>query len=212
METSNTNHSILIVEDDDQLRKNMALILGLEGFSVHTAADALTGLTAVRNCKPALILSDILMPEMDGFAFQKTIQADPAYADICFIFVSALGDQKQIRKGMLAGADDYLPKPFTAEDLINAVTIRLARMKTLRQQDSKDGLNEQALTLPHISKREKEILELVSKGSTSKEIATKLYISPRTVEVHRARLMKKLGASNAAALSSWANVLEKSSN
>ena len=213
MELQPSGNSILIVEDDTQLRKNMALILKLEGFTVNTAADAFTGLTSIREHRPDIILCDILMPGMDGFAFQKIVQNDPAYADIVFIFVSALGDQAQIRKGMLAGADDYLPKPFTTEDLLAAVITRLSRKSVFRKPAEKPQVSdEQSHILKSISRREKEILLMVSGGSTSKEIAAQLYISPRTVEVNRARLMKKLGAINAASLSRWAELLERSSN
>jgi DNA-binding NarL/FixJ family response regulator len=202
--------SILIIEDDSQLGRNMALMLKMEGFEVRVAADGFAGLTLIRKKRPDLILCDILMPGMDGYAFHDAVHSLPHLNKIPFLFVSALNEPDQVRKGMLAGADDYLTKPFTAQSLLAAVNIRLHRFATLRPTPKGQGATaEQAARLRQITQREREILLLVAQGSTSREIAEGLFISRKTVDVHRARLMRKLGAANAASLAFWASLAEQ---
>lgn len=209
--------SILIIEDDIQLSANIALILSLEGFDVRIAHDGWEGLHMLQEQQPDLILCDILLPGgMDGRSFHKRILAHPSWSGILFIFLSALNEQDHIRRGMLAGADDYLPKPFTTDELLKAVNVRLKR-KMLLKSTSHSMTNsflvetlptEQASLLQSISPREREVLLLVGKGLTTKEIAEKLFISPKTVEAHRSSLMKKLEANNVALLARWAMLLE----
>ena len=208
--------SILIIEDDPQLCSNMALILSLEQFEVRIAHNGAAGLHMMEEQRPDLILCDILMPGMDGHAFHETIKQRPEWAGILFIFVSALNDQSHVRRGMLAGADDYLPKPFSADELLTAVKVRFTRRSSLTTggQGEIDHhpveaiSREQARLLERISRREREVLLLVSQGATTKEIGKALFISPKTVEAHRSQLMKKLGATNAATLARWAALLE----
>lgn len=216
MPYSSPTPSILIVEDDPQLCENMALILSLEGFDVRTAPNGQEALEMVKEKQPDLILCDILMPKLDGCAFHEHIKRHPSWAAILFIFVSALNERNHIRRGMLSGADDYLPKPFTADELLSAVNARLERRRSLHLpiQEMKDirvaeGVTEEQIALlQRISRREREVLLLVGQGVTTKEIAARLFISPKTVEAHRSQLMKKLNANNAAALARWAALLE----
>jgi len=189
----------------------MACILNMEGFDVRVAADGLSGLAMIRKKQPDLILCDILMPRMDGYAFHEALRNLPHLAKIPFIYVSALNEHAQVRKGMLAGADDYLTKPFSAEELLAAVGARLNRFETIRPASRArvKATAEQTARLRQITPREREILLLVAKGLTSREIGDTLFISYKTVEVHRARLMKKLGAANAVSLSYWAGLAEQ---
>jgi DNA-binding NarL/FixJ family response regulator len=208
-----TKISLLIVEDDIRLSSNMALILEMEGFAVRVAADGPTGLAMIRKKEPDLILCDILMPKMDGFSFREAVISLPNLAHVPFIFVSALDGPAQIRQGMLAGADDYLTKPFSAGELLAAVTARLKRFDTIRTVQKPRGMSnassEELARLRQITPREREILLLVAKGFTSKEIATTLFISQKTVEVHRTRLMRKLKAANAVSLAYWAGLADQ---
>jgi DNA-binding NarL/FixJ family response regulator len=207
---SNKQPSLLIVEDDVLLSNNMALILKLEGYEVRVAADGLAGLALIRKKRPDLILCDILMPGMDGFAFHEAVNSFTHLTRIPFLFISALNEPAQIRRGMNAGADDYLTKPFSADELLAAITARLQRFANLRPVMKSNGLTgEQMARLRQITPREREVLALVVKGGTSREIAETLSISFKTVEVHRARLMKKLGVANAAALAFWAALAEQ---
>lgn len=206
-------NSLLIVEDDIRLSSNMALILEMEGFEVRVAADGPAGLAMIWEKQPDLILCDILMPEMDGFSFREAVAGLPNLAQIPFIFVSALDEPAQIRQGMLAGADDYLTKPFAASELLAAVTTRLKRFAAIgtgqKPQEKTTASAEELARLRLITPREREILFLVAKGSTSKEIAAMLFISRKTVEVHRARLMRKLNAANAVSLAYWAGLVDQ---
>lgn len=188
----------------------MELILQMEGFAVRTATDGVSGLERICEKRPDLVLCDILMPEMDGHTLLSVLKNEGTLADIPFIFVTAQGERADVRRGMAAGADDYLSKPFTAAELITAVTGRLLRLETIRRHSAKVVFNkEHALLRQRVTARELEVLLLVGTGTTSKEIAERLGISIRTVEVHRSSLMSKLDAGNAAMLARWAVIAEQ---
>jgi DNA-binding NarL/FixJ family response regulator len=202
-------HSILIIEDDPSICSNMELILNMEGFDVRTAHDGVTGLARICELRPDLILCDIMMPEMCGHTLLGLLKNESDFAGIPFIFVTALGERADVRRGMSAGADDYLAKPFSADELVTAVTVRLHRLESMRQHSTKAAFKEEHTILSQrISAREREVLLQVGTGATSKEIAERLGISLRTVEVHRSNLMNKLGATNAAMLARWAVIAE----
>jgi DNA-binding NarL/FixJ family response regulator len=203
-------HHILIIEDDSAILTNMELILRMEGFLVSSAGDGTTGLAKLQTDSFDLILCDIMMPGLSGFALLEQLKEDPACADTPFIFVTALDDRTSIRRGMTAGADDYLPKPFSADELVAAVTGRLHRLEIIRQSSAKAAFKDELTTLRQAtSEREREVLLMVGRGATSRDIAGKLGISLRTVEVHRSNLMKKLDAANAAILARWAVIAEQ---
>lgn len=202
-------HSILIIEDEPSICKNMELILQMEGFEVCSAGDGASGLAMIRHKRPDLILCDIMMPEMDGHSLLEALRSDDAYAGIPFIFVTALGERVDVRRGMSAGADDYLTKPFSAEELVAAVTGRLHRLETIRMQSAKSVNEKDARLYRQVSVREREVLLLVGTGATSREIAERLGISLRTVEVHRSNLMRKLHVTNVAMLARWAVIAEQ---
>ncbi len=203
-------YSILIIDDDPFTRVYIETILQLEGFDVRTACDGTSGIAAVRSQRPDLLLCDIIMPELSGLKFLELLRQENDYADIPFIFVTSLGERDDIRRGMSAGADDYLSKPFSAEELISAVTNRLHRFEVIRlQRENPEFQEEHAILREMVSTREREVLLLVGKGTSSKVIAANLGISLRTVEAHRANLMRKLNAANAAMLARWAAIAEK---
>lgn len=205
-------YAIQIIEDDATLRNNMELILQMEGFEARSAADGTAGIAMIREKRPDLILCDILMPAMDGHEVLETLKQISDYADIPFIFVTALDDRVAVRRGMSAGADDYLTKPFSAEELVTAVTGRLQRIKAIRQHDGNQTFQrEYAHLRKHVTARELEVLLLVGQGYTSKQIATSLGIRHNTVEVHRANLMRKLDSPNSANLARWAMIAEQMS-
>lgn len=202
-------YSVLIIEDDPSICSNMEIILQMEGFDVRTACDGQAGLVKIREKRPDLILCDILMPKMDGHRLLDELHGEHALADISFVFVTALGDRADVRRGMSAGADDYLTKPFSADELIATVIGRLHRLETTRLHVAKSGFQkEYAILRQQVSARELEVLKLVGQGESSKKIAMCLGISVRTVEVHRSNLMRKLNAGNAATLARWAVIAE----
>jgi len=202
-------YSILIIEDDPAYRSMMETILLMEGFAVHSAANGQAGLDLLANKRPDLILCDIMMPGMDGHTVLETIRENNSLSEIPLIFVTALGERSDVRRGMSAGADDYLPKPFSAEELLAAVTGRLRRLEVFSQQSTTVLTDEEQEMLRRITKREREVLLMVAQGITSREIAENLGVCLKTVEVHRANLMNKLEASNAASLARWALIAQQ---
>lgn len=211
MNESERTYAILVIEDDPLYRGNIEMILKMEGFRVRTAADGRSGLAAVREEVPDLILCDIMMPEMDGHTMFDILKNDVLFADTAFIFATALADRAELRRAMAAGADDYLTKPFTAEELLAAVTGRLNRLRILRHSAGSAPFSgkELAWLRERLTPREHEVLLLVGRGDTSRQIAAHLGISVKTVEIHRSNLMNKLDASNAATLARWAFIAEQ---
>jgi len=202
-------HSILIVEDDPVYVNIMETILQNEGFEVRTASDGQTGLAMLREQRPDVILCDIMMPDMDGHMILETLKGERALADIPFIFVTAMGDRADVRLGMSAGADDYLSKPFSAFELLAAVIGRIRRHEMIHQNFREANYKEEKAILQKITRREREVLLMVGKGFTSRDIAGRLGVCLKTVEVHRANLMNKLDAGNAATLARWAIIAEQ---
>jgi DNA-binding NarL/FixJ family response regulator len=197
--------SILIIEDDPAYRSMMTVILQMEGFEVRSASDGQAGLDLISKNRPDLILCDIMMPGMDGHSVLEKLKGRNSFADIPFIFVTALGDRADLRRGMTAGADDYLSKPFSATELLSAVTSRFRRLEIFLQQSSMSAFQEEEMILRNkVTRREREVLQMVGQGAKSREIAERLGVSLKTIEVHRANLMNKLQASNAASLARWA--------
>lgn len=123
---------ILIVEDDAALLEGLRDVLELSGFRVTTARNGVEGLAALNSGPlPDLIISDIMMPRMDGYQFYSQVRAHPEWVNVPFIFLTARGEKIDIRRGKLLGADDYLTKPFDEEDLIVAIRAKLSRRAQL---------------------------------------------------------------------------------
>lgn len=203
-------YSILIIEDDIANLRMMETILLMEGFAVSAASDGRSGLALLLQKRPDLILCDIMMPEMDGHSVLEVLKKDDAHANIPFIFVTAMGDRADMRRGMSAGADDYLSKPFSVVELIAAVTGRIRRHEMINTHYGTSAfMKEQVILRTRLTKREREILLLVGRGITSREISEQLGVALKTVEVHRSNLMNKLDASNAASLARWAVIAEQ---
>ena len=123
--------SILIIEDDPALRENTAELLELSDYEVRMAPNGRIGIDKVYQEKPDLIICDIMMPEVDGYGVLEAMNDNPDFAHIPFIFLSAKTEHNEIRKGMNLGADDYLTKPFTEKELIDAIESRLLKTETL---------------------------------------------------------------------------------
>lgn len=123
---------VLIVDDEDAVRSVIAKTLAHFGFVTCEAPDGLTATRMAQANPPTLIICDVRMPGMDGYQTLAAIRDMPAVANIPFIFLTAAMDKREIRRGMVSGADDYLTKPFTTEELLEAVTTRLARQVELK--------------------------------------------------------------------------------
>ena len=124
---------VLVIEDEPSIRNNIMLMLKVERYAAVGAENGRIGLDLARKDPPDLILCDVMMPDMDGFAVLEALRAEPRFAEIPFIFLTALDDRSSMRRGMNLGADDYLPKPFTRSELLEAVNSRLKKFETLTQ-------------------------------------------------------------------------------
>lgn len=124
--------NILIVEDDAALLEGLRDILEWSGFQTTTASNGLEGLAALEaGPLPDLVISDIMMPRMDGYDFYNAVRARPAWVNVPFIFLTAKGDKNDVHRGKLMGADDYLVKPFDEKDLLVAIQAKLKRRAQL---------------------------------------------------------------------------------
>jgi CRP-like cAMP-binding protein/CheY-like chemotaxis protein len=118
---------VLVIEDNDDIRENIAEILELAGYTVHTAANGKKGVELALQELPDIILCDIMMPELDGYGVLYMLNKKPETAAIPFIFLTAKAERPDLRKGMEMGADDYLTKPFDDMELLNAIESRLKK-------------------------------------------------------------------------------------
>lgn len=121
---------ILVVEDEAGIRLNLTLMLKGEGYTVDSAEDGRAGIEHAKSFGPDLVVSDVMMPELDGFGLLEALRADPRFVDTPFIFLTALSDRTSMRRGMNLGADDFLNKPFTRDELIEAVNSRLKKYES----------------------------------------------------------------------------------
>ncbi len=118
-------NKILVIEDQDSIRANILELLDAEGYSVMGAENGRIGVALAREFLPDVIVSDIIMPELDGHGVLLELRQNPATATIPFIFLTAKTDKSDLRQGMNLGADDYLVKPFTQRELLDAISVRL---------------------------------------------------------------------------------------
>ncbi|MFL7894383.1 MAG: HD-GYP domain-containing protein [Anaerolineales bacterium] len=126
-----TEETILLVEDSDVLRTGLKSLLEQENYSVITGGNGVEALEQLRSMTPDLILADILMPEMDGYALFEAVRSRPEWISIPFIFLTARRERKNILAGKRLGADDYLLKPISPDDLLTAIRARLGRSQQL---------------------------------------------------------------------------------
>ncbi len=130
--TGMSKETLLIVDDNRVLREGLKEMLSIEGFSVITAGNGKEALEAMRSYSPDLILSDITMPEMDGYSFFNAVRSRAEWVAIPFIFLTARAEKEDVLTGKNLGAEDYLIKPLTREELITAVRARLSRSRQIR--------------------------------------------------------------------------------
>jgi len=124
---------ILVIEDDTNIRTLLLRLLQMEGFEALGAINGRSGIELAQYQEPDLIICDIMMPECNGYEVLAQLQDSPSTASIPFIFLSAKADRTDQRHGMNLGADDYITKPFTKDELLNAVSARLAKRTTITQ-------------------------------------------------------------------------------
>ena len=144
---------ILLIEDEMQIRENVAELLTLKGFEVSAATNGVNGVTQALLKQPDLILCDIMMPEMDGYQVLETIRQNRSLSTMPFIFLTAKADSTDFRRGMTLGADDYLTKPFTIDSLLTAIEGRLQREQQ-RKADLQERLTRHRRTIDSVSAHE----------------------------------------------------------
>ncbi|WP_013324386.1 response regulator transcription factor [Gloeothece verrucosa] len=125
---------ILVIEDELSVRENLVELLEAEGFQVFSTDNGILALLWAEDNLPDLIICDVMMPEIDGYEVLEGLRQIPMRASIPFIFLTAMADKADIRYGMELGADDYLTKPFTREELLRAITSRLSKYEIALQE------------------------------------------------------------------------------
>ncbi len=139
---------ILVVEDETSIRSNLLRMLQLEDFEVCGAENGRVALELVRKFQPELILCDVMMPELDGFGVLTALREDDRTEAIPLIFLTALDDRENLRRAMVQGADDYLTKPFSRDDVLQAIRARMARAAAaVRREAQRLSAREEQLTL-----------------------------------------------------------------
>jgi DNA-binding NarL/FixJ family response regulator len=183
---------LLLIEDDATTRDLLATALELEGFEVIQAANGRVGLLEATRMTPDIILCDVTMPEMDGYAVLAAVRMNALLADLPFIFLTARGQKADLRLGMNSGADDYLTKPVAIPDLLASIAARLSRQRKRTalcpKFDSGCCLESLGLT-----PKEAETLLWVAQGKSNRDVATILSVTEATVKKHLEHIFEKLG-------------------
>lgn len=181
---------IHLVDDDEAVRDALSLLLGTYGYAVTAYADPTSFLAAADALPPGCLLVDLRMPAVSGLQLQERLSERGI--DWPFIVITGHGDIHACRRAFKAGAVDFLTKPIDEQVLVEAVQAALARLDTQQEDDEARQL------LARLTEREREVLDMVSRGWASKQIADALSISPRTIDTHRAHIAEKLGTTSVA--------------
>ena len=189
-----TNRGIFIVDDDPSVRDALAVVFDMEGFTSRTFASGDEFLEAVKSETPGCVLLDVHMPGRSGLDVLKSLEVETVGAPV--FVISGQADIPMAVSAIKLGAVDFIEKPFDADTVVNRVREAISRMKardSVRETPDFPGSE-------HLTPRERDVLKEITAGASNKEAGRTLGISPRTIEVHRARIMEKLGARNAADL------------
>ena len=212
---------LLLVDDEPGLREAVRDYLQESGFNVQVASNANEGWELMQLSTPDLVISDIMMPQVDGYQFLKQMREDPRFQALPVIFLTAKGMTSDRIQGYQAGVDAYLPKPFDPDELIAIVENLLARRVSKAPAISENGetpdiaelanqiaqikaLLTQRTAISHspapfkidLTRREQSVLNLVAEGLMNKEIARRLDTSVRNVEKYVSRLFSKTGTNS----------------
>ena len=192
--------TIFIVDDDPAMRDSLALMLGLLGYATASFESAEAFLAGWRDDWAGCIVADLRLPGKSGLDLQAELRARGRR--LPFIVITAHGDVPSARAAFQSDAVDFLEKPFDDSELCAAIE------RGMRRVESAQAGADLESRLAKLTAREHEVLVLVGRGLHAKEIAASLAISPRTVEVHKSRLMAKLDARNVAELVRFALTAE----
>lgn len=176
---------VYIVDDDEAVRDSLVLLLESAGHLVEAFEVAADALASCRRRKPACVITDVRMPEMDGLEFQEKLTSERI--DVPVIVMTGHADVPLAVRAMKAGAVDFIEKPFSDDAILASIETAMKQ----RAPTADPALMER---LGSLTPREREVLELLVIGHPNKVIAHRLDISPRTVEIHRAHVMEKMKA------------------
>jgi DNA-binding NarL/FixJ family response regulator len=189
----------------------------MSGYSVLTATDGQQALAMVEAYHPHLMVTDIIMPRMNGYELVRSVRQHPAFRLLPVIFLTARNKTEERIQGYQSGADLYLPKPFELKELGAAIRNLLERSQMIQSEyrlSQEDGLRiplplsvsatESPEQLLHFTQREREVLVMLTHGLSNAQIGTQLHLSPRTVEKYVSNLLRKTETSNRAELVGFA--------
>jgi DNA-binding NarL/FixJ family response regulator len=211
--------TILVVDDDLGTRLSISDYLELSGYIVITADDGQEALEIVEEYHPDLIVTDIVMPRMNGYELVRQVRQKPAFRLLPVILLTARIKTQERILGYQSGCDLYLPKPFELEELAAAIRNLLERSQIMKSEygfshqenpgnsgfkvaDSHNHVNhfEKSEALSSFSAREQEVLELLTHGLSNAQMGNQLHLSPRTVEKYVSSLLRKTDTNNRAEL------------
>jgi two-component system, LuxR family, response regulator FixJ len=194
--TKDSQALVFVVDDDEAVRSSTKLLLKSVGLPAVTYSSAQEFLDNYDPLQPGCVVLDVRMPLMSGLELQQLLNMRGAIVPV--IFITGHGDIPMAVEAMQHGAFDFLQKPFRDQDLLDRVQRALEKDRVNRMQlREKTRIQERRESL---TPREREILELMTRGKPNKVMAADLGVSQRTVEIHRARVMEKMGASSLAQL------------
>ncbi len=192
---------ILVVDDDTTLRTALTRYLEKRGYLVQDAASGLEAFKIFEKDPADLIVSDVLMPEMDGYEFCRRLRATRSGQLVPFIFLSSKSDVDDRVQGHSIGADDYLIKPFEPKELLAKIEAQLERSRRthseiVRLMQQSKGVPTPAPTPLPLTPAEEKVFWEVIQGYTNKQIGDHLFVSPRTVQTHLSNILSKLQLEN----------------
>lgn len=194
--SSPLGQEVFVVDDDPAVCETLSIVLSAAGYEVTCFADGESLLAVIRSRSPACILLDVHIPGRSGIEILEELNAEHYPAPI--FMISGKGDIAMAVNALKKGALDFIEKPFRGREIVERIEEAMDAFARRRSEGS--VAKSSSLSFPGcdtLTLREREVLELFSAGNTNKEAGRQLGISPRTIEYHRANIMKKLGAKNA---------------
>lgn len=206
-ETGVKDHKrLLLIDDDPNLILLVKDYLEFRGYEVITAENGREALEVLEQDIPDMIICDVMMPEMDGYAFVNHVRQEERTSWLPVLFLSAKGQSQDRVKGLNTGADVYMVKPFEPEELVAQVEASLKQVYR-RQQPTNGGENAPKIQVPfdvHLTQTEQKVVQFVARGLANRDIADELNVSQRTVESHVSNMLGKTGLHNRTELARWA--------
>jgi FixJ family two-component response regulator len=187
---------VFVVDDDPSVRRALSRLLKSAGLRAEAFASAEAFLVQALPDVPACVVLDVRMPGLDGLELQRTLAERDARLPI--VFITGHGDIPMTVQAMKAGAVDFLPKPFNDQALLSAVRQALARDMAARRTGAE--LTELRQRAESLTRREREVMAMVTRGMLNKQAAHRLGVAEKTIKVHRAQVMRKMGADSLAEL------------